>query len=139
METDRMERTVWMQPVVGQVHEIKRFFEEQKKCGIVVDIRIRKGPKWPNRNETENKFAMIEFADPVSCSRALQVASKKKALINYRKFKIFKAGTGTYLYTKKTSKQKKAETSKTNFIKQERQKKAGRTAVRGGRGGRRNW
>lgn len=44
-----------------------------------MDIRIRKGPKWPNRTQEENKFAMIEFADNTSVTRALTVASRKRS------------------------------------------------------------
>lgn len=47
---------------------------------------------------------MVEFADPVSCNRALMVAIKKRANHKGQKFTIFKAGTGTYLYQKKTAK-----------------------------------
>lgn len=63
-----------------------------------MDIRIRKGPKWPNRTSGENKFAMIEFADATSVTRALTVASRKKSMIGRTRFKIYKAGTGTFIY-----------------------------------------
>jgi hypothetical protein len=47
-----------------------------------MDVRIRQGPKWPNRTDQPNKFAMVEFADPTSCTRALTIASRKKAVID---------------------------------------------------------
>jgi len=49
LDPERLERTIWIHPVVTTRMELKRFFEETEKCGIIIDVRIRKGPKWPNR------------------------------------------------------------------------------------------
>jgi len=104
LDTDKLERTVWMHPVVSSNYDIKQFYEDTNKCGIVTDVRIRCGPKWPNRTLEPNKFCMIEFADPTSVERALKIASRKKATINGKNFRIYKGGTGTYIYSKKTAK-----------------------------------
>jgi hypothetical protein len=37
---------------------------------------------------------------------ALSLASKQKTVIDRVKFRVFKAGTGTFLFSKKTTKQK---------------------------------
>ena len=47
---------------------------------------------------------MVEFADTTSTTRALTVASRKRSVICGTKFRIYKAGTGTFIYSKKTSK-----------------------------------
>lgn len=47
---------------------------------------------------------MIEFADTKSVDRALMVAAKKKANICGMNFRIYKAGTGTFIYMKKSTK-----------------------------------
>jgi len=98
LDQEKLDRTVWLHPTVSTRHEIKTFFEDYQKCGIVTDIRIRSGPKWPNRVKEANKFVMVEFADPTSIERALKIAARKKALIGLKKFRIYKAGTGTYIY-----------------------------------------
>lgn len=49
LDTEKLDRTIWVHPLVTTRHELKHFFETTQKCGIVVDVRIRKGPKWPNR------------------------------------------------------------------------------------------
>lgn len=38
---------------------------------------------------------------------ALHLASKRLTIIDGIKFRIYKAGTGTFIYSKKTGKQKK--------------------------------
>ena len=40
---------------------------------------------------------MVEFADVMSVTRALTVAAKRKAKIGSLVFRIYKAGTGTFL------------------------------------------
>jgi hypothetical protein len=40
-------------------------------------------------------------------NRALHIASKKLTFVDGVKFRIYKAGTGTFIYSKKTAKQKK--------------------------------
>jgi len=77
-----------------------------------VSVRIRQGKKYPNRVQTENLFAMVEFADATSVTHALHAASRKWTILNGIKFRVYKAGTGTFIYLKKTSKQKKIEEAK---------------------------
>jgi hypothetical protein len=40
---------------------------------------------------------MIEFADEASVTRALNVASRRRSTINSKNFRIYKAGTGTFI------------------------------------------
>jgi hypothetical protein len=42
---------------------------------------------------------MVEFADVMSVTRALTIAAKKKSKIGNVAFRIYKAGTGTFLCT----------------------------------------
>lgn len=93
-----------MHPLTSNRTEITRFYEDIHKCGIVTDVRIRNGPKWPNKTAESNTFAVVEFADPNSVERCLKVASRQKSIINLKKFRIYKAGTGTFIYSKKTAK-----------------------------------
>jgi len=78
------------------------------KCGIVLDLRVRKGRQYPGKLQ-QNLFGFVEFADETSVTRALHLAAKKETLIDGNKFRIYKAGTGTFLFSKKSSKQKKLE------------------------------
>ena len=95
---------------------LKKFFEIEHKCGIVVDFRVRNGRKYPNR-KGDNKFCFVEFADAVSANEALQLAARGLTQINGKRFRIFKAGTGTFIYTKQTAKQKKLEVAKNTLPK----------------------
>ena len=60
----------------------------------------------------ENLFGLIEFADTNSVNRALRLASEKLTIVDGIRFRIYKAGTGTFIFAKKTSKQKKLEVAK---------------------------
>lgn len=71
-----------------------------------MDFRVRNGRKYPNR-PGDNKFCFVEFADANSVTEALNLAANKKTDIDGKRFRIFKAGTGTFIYNKKTAKQKK--------------------------------
>jgi hypothetical protein len=55
LSQDLLDRTVFVHPLVATRSELKIFFEQTQKCGIVCDIRIRSGPKWPNRSKEPNK------------------------------------------------------------------------------------
>jgi hypothetical protein len=72
---------------------------------------MRRARKYPNK-QGENLFGFVEFADRNSVDRALTIASARKTVINGVKFRIFKAGTGTFIFCKKTAKQKKLEMAK---------------------------
>ena len=115
LETERMERSVWIHPIQNiSLPTLKKFFEIDNKAGIVIDARIRRARKYPRKN-ADNIFGFVEFADTVSVSRALYLASQKKTFINGIKFRIYRAGTGTFVFSKKTSKQKKLEQAKANL------------------------
>lgn len=107
LEQDKSDRTVWINPIMGiNLQKLKKFFEIDHKCGIVLDMRVRRGRKYPGKTQ-ENLFGFVEFADETSVTRALYLASKKETVIDGISFRIYKAGTGTFLFSKKSSKQKK--------------------------------
>lgn len=93
------------------LQNLKQFFEITHKCGIVLDARVKRARKYPNKSG-ENIFGFIEFADSNSVNRALHIASKKMTIVDGIRFRIYKAGTGTFIFSKKTSKQKKLEQAK---------------------------
>lgn len=109
MDPERLERTVWIHPIENiNLQNLKDFFEITHKCGIVIDARVKRGKVYPNKHG-DNLFGFIEFADSISVNRALHIASKKLTIVDGIKFRIYKAGTGTFHFTKKTSKQKKLQ------------------------------
>lgn len=115
LDSDRSDRTVWIHPIQNiNMQNLKRFFEITWKVGIVLDTRIRRGKKYPNRM-ADNLFGFVEFADTMSVNRALHLAAQKVTMIDGVKFRIYKAGTGTFIFSKKTSKQKKLEVAKNNL------------------------
>ena len=73
-----------------------------------MDLRVRKGRDYPDKQQ-QNLFGFVEFADETSVTRALHLAAKKESVIDGVKFRIYKAGTGTFLFSKKSSKRKKLE------------------------------
>jgi len=105
-----LERSIWISPIWSNtqdaVNKIKTFFEDLEKVGVVVDIRIRTGPKIPGKAKG-NIYAIVEFAHTNSVLRALRVASKKRAIISGNKIKIYKAGSGVAVNVKPTSKHKR--------------------------------
>jgi len=134
LDSEILERTVWIHPAVGTVDDIKKFFEVTHNCGVVLNARVRNGPKWPNRNKQSNKFFFVEFADPTSVTRALHIASRKLATLSGTNFRIYKAGSGTYYYSKQ-KKPKAATRSRTAGAAGGRGRGRGRGA-RGSRGSR---
>lgn len=138
IETDRLERTVWLHPVTGlNPRKIKIFFETTHKCGVVLDVRIRSGRKYPNRTKSPNLFALVEFAHPNSVAKALSLASRRLAIINSVSFRIFRAGEATFVYARKTAKQKKVDKAQARLKKlpfdkpEEKRGKAPRRVRRG--------
>lgn len=112
LDPGRLERTVWIHPINNiNLQNLKQFFEITHNCGIVLDARVKRARKYPNKTG-ENIFGFIEFADSNSVNRALHVASKKLTVVDGVRFRIYKAGTGTFIFAKKTSKQKKLEQAK---------------------------
>lgn len=106
LDSERMERSIWVHPIGGNTRQqFKQFFEVTHPCGIVLDVRIRTGKKYPNKTGP-NSFAIVEFADPNSVKHALYLASQRWTNLNGTQFRVYKAGTGTFFYMKKTSKQR---------------------------------
>ena len=72
----------------------------------------------------------------------MHLAASKKTTVDGVKFRIYKAGTGTFLYTKKTAKQRKLEVAKNCLppvpyaIEAAISGKRGVQPMRGGRAGR---
>lgn len=103
---------MWIHPINNiNLQNLKQFFEITHKCGIVIDARVKRARKYPNKNG-DNIFGFIEFADSNSVNRALYVASRKLTIVDGVRFRIYKAGTGTFIFAKKTAKQKKLEQAK---------------------------
>lgn len=68
---DQMERTIWYPspPECPSLLVIKENFEKAN-TGEIVNIRIRKGKDYENKNE-ENKSVFIEFADKQGVENAI--------------------------------------------------------------------
>lgn len=94
----KLERSIWISPMWPNDPEaatkIRSFFEDNHKVGVVVDVRIRTGPKIASKPKPNN-YAIVEFAHINSVPRALRVASKKQAVIHGNRIRIYKAGTRT--------------------------------------------
>jgi len=77
--------------------KLQRFFQTQFECGLIADIRVKKGPKIPGKTK-ENYYAIIEYAHQNSVPRSLRVASKKNSTLDGNRFRIYKAGTRTIVF-----------------------------------------
>ena len=100
LENERLERTIWVSPIPSHIHEarVKKFFEE-KKCGLVVGVRIRESGKVEGKPAL-NRYAFVEFAHPTSVLRGLRLASKKKSTIDGNRVRIYKAGSRTVTHVR---------------------------------------
>lgn len=142
-DNDLLDRTVWIFPANTDCNAMKNMLEDSAKCGIVLDIRKRKGNLYPNRSTRKNEFFFVEFAHPVSVNRALFI--KKKILrIGGTGHKVFKAGTATFIYSKTQNVKKVQGISRTNVLRTEKTEGRGRGGRGGGyrgrgRGGRRSY
>ena len=97
LKTELLARSIWISPLWiqdGIESHIKQFFEVDKKCGIVTDVRVRTGTKVEGKPGA-NVYGIVEFAHPNSVLKALRVASKKKAFILGKRIRIYKAGTSS--------------------------------------------
>eukprot|EP00831_Metopus_contortus_P031985 TRINITY_DN25959_c0_g1_i1.p1 TRINITY_DN25959_c0_g1~~TRINITY_DN25959_c0_g1_i1.p1 ORF type:complete len:1431 (-),score=259.64 TRINITY_DN25959_c0_g1_i1:38-4204(-) len=98
MVQDKLDRSIWISPIwsndADTGNKIKTFFEDNVKVGVVVDVRVRTGGKVAGKPKS-NIYAVVEFAHVNSVPRALRVASKKQAVINGNRIRIYKAGTRT--------------------------------------------
>ena len=79
-----------------------------KPLDLMQAYRLEMGTKLPNKNG-ENLFGFVEFADSTSVTRALNIASRKLNIVDGVKFRMYRAGTGTFNYVKKSARQKKIE------------------------------
>ncbi len=76
-----------------------KFFQKDYECGLIKDVRIRKGQKIPGKPK-DNYYAIVEYAHPNSVPRSLRVASKKQSTLNGNRFRIYKAGTRTIVFVR---------------------------------------
>lgn len=52
LDQDKSDRTIWIHPIANiNLQKLKKFFEITYKCGIVLDLRVRLGRKYPNKNQ----------------------------------------------------------------------------------------
>ncbi len=59
LEQEKSDRTVWIHPILGiNLQRLKRFLEIEHKCGIVLDLRVRKGKQYPGKNQ-QNLFGFV--------------------------------------------------------------------------------
>ena len=103
LQHEKLERSIWVSPIWQNDPEapnkLRNFFEEQQKVGVVIDVRLRTGSKIAGKPKP-NVYAVIEFAHVNSVPRALRIASKKKAVIQGNRVRIYKAGTRTQAVVK---------------------------------------
>lgn len=104
LQQDRMDRSIWISPLMPHqfasgMEVIWKFFQQDFECGLIADVRIRKGQKIPGKPR-ENCFAIIEYTHQNSLPRSLRVASKKKSIIQGNKVRIYKAGTRTIVFVR---------------------------------------
>ena len=108
MQEDILNRTLHVGGCTDK-DQIIDFFEVRHKCGTVLNIRLRKGPKYPNKPEKQT-IQFIEFASEESVMKALVIKKKSRRIRNV-KLNIYRAGTSTFFYSKATQ----AKNSKTNY------------------------
>ena len=52
LEQEKSDRTIWIHPIANiNLQKLKKLFEITHKCGIVLDLRVRKGKVYPNKNQ----------------------------------------------------------------------------------------
>ena len=99
----RLDTSIWISPVllhhVNQVEHYWKFFQNDFECGLIKDIRIRKGPKIPGKPK-DNVYAIIEYAHHNSVPRSMRIASKKKSTVLGNRIRIYKAGTRTIVFVR---------------------------------------
>ena len=95
---ERLARSVWLFPVVDHTKQVQLL--KDQGCGIILSSRVRKGKVWPNRRKSENKFLFVEFGHEKSAVKALKIVGNKQNICQGIHFKIFRAGSSTYVYCK---------------------------------------
>jgi len=99
----RLDQSIWISPLLLanciNPEKVWKFFEHDVRCGLVKSVRVRKGHNIPGKPK-DNIYAVVEFEHPNSVPRSLRVASKKKAVIDGVRIRIYKAGTKTMMFIK---------------------------------------
>ncbi len=50
LDQEKTDRTIWIHPINKiNIGSLKKFFENDKKCGIILDFRVRNGRAYPNK------------------------------------------------------------------------------------------
>merc|ERR1712127_274480 len=90
---DKLEKSIWISPTVTSetAQGIKNVLLKNE-VGYVTDVRISQCSKAPGRPQ-DNRFAIVEFSDPNSINRSLQLASKQRAIFSGQKVRIYRSGT----------------------------------------------
>lgn len=73
---EKLENSIWISPT--EPHETIQGIRNvllKNEVGYVTDIRLSQCSKAPGRPK-DNHFAIVEFSDPNSINRSLQLASK---------------------------------------------------------------
>jgi hypothetical protein len=84
---------------ISYPEKLFKFFQKDFECGLISDIRVRKGQKIPGKPR-ENVYAIIEYTHVNSIPRSLRIASKKKSELDGIRFRIYKAGTRTMVFVR---------------------------------------
>jgi hypothetical protein len=95
LNKEKLEKSIWISPM--PTSETIASIKEQlitNEVGYVVDVRLSTGGEAPGRTQ-KNTFATVEFADPNSINRSLQLASKGRAFFGGAKVRIYRSGTQT--------------------------------------------
>jgi len=83
MEKETLDKSIWMGPLptgyYGNEDEINKFLSEKQECGLVVDVRVRRGKNVPKR-PYPNTYVFVNYAHENSIPRSLKVASNRAAV-----------------------------------------------------------
>jgi len=106
LNKDRLEKSIWISPMPSSetVASIKEVLLNNE-VGFVVDIRLSTGSAAAGRPQ-QNKYATVEFSDPNSINRSLQLASKGRAYFGGSKVRIYRSGTQTAVLQPKQARRK---------------------------------
>lgn len=92
---EKLERSIWISPISSvETHQGINRVLQGGEVGYVTDIRISQGRAAAGR-PNPNYYATVEFSDPNSINRSLQLASKGRAYFSGTKVRIYKSGTQT--------------------------------------------
>lgn len=102
--SERNERCVWIsnfdnsvskKDILNNINsiELELIIEKKSHLGIPLDIKISRGRNLISGKRTVGNQAFIEFIDPNSVNRILNVAATTGFNINGKRMKVFKAGS----------------------------------------------